>query len=235
MQARQASLRGAGGTILIALAAVLLLNTCKHDGTKEKTGELTYGTVIVDSPEVYTRERLVNDRFRHEAWLLDRLEQADSVVFGPQGSFSTRDRSSSSLTAAINANLPVAAVTAPAQTEGTDPSTSQPSGQQEPSTPPNVANGSNDFAPSDQFSDWLTYLDRIRTEIIENQLDDRHDLEGNTLYRLKFDVSVIPGSNTRSWARLDICLSNSTVYERASTGIAPPRNRRIALAARRMR
>ena len=33
--------------------------------------------------------------------------------------------------------------------------------------------------------------------MIENQLDDRHDLRGNSLYRLRFDATVLPGWNTR--------------------------------------
>ena len=36
------------------------------------------GQIFVDSPEVYTRERLINERSSEEAWLNDKLIQADS-------------------------------------------------------------------------------------------------------------------------------------------------------------
>ena len=38
--------------------------------------------------------------------------------------------------------------------------------------------------------------DAIRQMILENALDDRHDLTGNTVFGLKFDTSVLPGSRT---------------------------------------
>jgi len=40
--------------------------------------------------------------------------------------------------------------------------------------------------------------------MIENQLDDRHDLRGNSLYRLKFDAAVFPGHNTRRSAKVTV-------------------------------
>ena len=61
-----------------------------------------------------------------------------------------------------------------------------------------------DFAfPFDQ--DFLIrsgIRDAIRQLILENLLDDRHDLTGNSVYGLKFDISVIPGNQTYS---LRIC------------------------------
>ena len=36
----------------------------------------TEGEIIVDEPKVYTRERLVNDRFAEEAWLKQQLKVA---------------------------------------------------------------------------------------------------------------------------------------------------------------
>ena len=46
----------------------------------------TLGRIIVDTPEIYTRERLVNDRLIHEAWLLEQLKKTSEV----QGSLSSR-------------------------------------------------------------------------------------------------------------------------------------------------
>jgi len=50
----------------------------------------------------------------------------------------------------------------------------------------------------------LVYREQIRSLMIENQLDDRHDLRGNSLYRLRFDATVLPGGNTRASAKVTI-------------------------------
>jgi hypothetical protein len=63
-------------------------------------------------------------------------------------------------------------------------------------------------SPIDELRDRLAYREELRNEIIENQLDDRHDVTGNTLYRLKFDVSILPGSNTREHAQVKVTLSS---------------------------
>src|SRR5687767_1903827 len=52
------------------IAAALWLN--RPFGT-----EPTLGTISIDSPEIYTRERLVNDRFLEDAWLSAQLNAAD--------------------------------------------------------------------------------------------------------------------------------------------------------------
>lgn len=55
-------------------------------------------------------------------------------------------------------------------------------------------------SPLNLFRDRLAYRDEIRSEIIDNALDDRHDLNGNTLYRLKADATVLPYADTSAWA-----------------------------------
>src|SRR5688572_26256318 len=53
--------------LLILVAAMWLL---------EPFGQRTsLGRIFVDTPEVYTRERLVNDRFLQDAWLSRELER----------------------------------------------------------------------------------------------------------------------------------------------------------------
>ena len=39
--------------------------------------EPTLGRIYVESPEVYTRQRLVNDRFAQDAWLRDQMRELD--------------------------------------------------------------------------------------------------------------------------------------------------------------
>jgi len=57
------------GAFLILVVLVIILYLTR-DSFPETEGE-----IIVDEPKVYTRERLVNDRFREEAWLNEQLTQ----------------------------------------------------------------------------------------------------------------------------------------------------------------
>ena len=56
----------------------------------------TTGSIYVSGPQVYTRERLVNDRYREDAWLLDELKGSTLLAFGVTTRLSsarlTRDR-----------------------------------------------------------------------------------------------------------------------------------------------
>ena len=58
----------------------------------------------------------------------------------------------------------------------------------------------------DKLVDAVDYRDQVRNFLIENQLDDRHDLNGNSLYRLKFDATIVPGVNTQALAEVHVRL-----------------------------
>lgn len=187
--------------LLVAFFSVFLLANCDQQVLTEPT---TYGEIIVDSPEVYRRERLVNDRFRQQAWLLKQLGEADDISFGVQ--VNTRQMSKD------QAELEVTTAVGPVPTGSEQPSqeansvgTSSPAATQP--TSPSLSPTS--VTPIEEFRDYLAYLEEVRNEIIETQLDDRHDLGGNTLYRLKFDTTIIPGDNTSAWAKIDIGLSHT--------------------------
>lgn len=160
------------------------------------------GEIFVDSPEIYTRERLVNDRFREDAWLKDMLTELSKEDAALQGFVRTSARDTRS--------VEVSAGTAP------------PAGEQnaagdkpEPSAPP-ATTASDAASPDpqtilrDRFERYLDIRDAIRKQIVENQLDDRHDLSANTLYAFKFDVTVLPpGNDTSAWAKVAITISES--------------------------
>ena len=55
----------------------------------------------------------------------------------------------------------------------------------------------------------LAYREEVRAEIMENMLDDRHDIKGNTLYRLKFDSTLIPHKDSNLWALVIIRLKGN--------------------------
>lgn len=127
----------------------------------------TRGQIFVESPEVYTRERLVNDRYGQAFWLeqqLHKLDQAQNFT-------------------SVRRDLALKLAFQPGSDEKLPPLA-------ELSTPP--------FEHEFQIRSALR--DRIRQSLLENQLDDRHDLTGNSVYGLKFDTSVIPGTNTRTRA-----------------------------------
>ncbi len=175
---------GALGWILVVAAGVwIYLDFVKPP-------DETYGQVVVDLPEIYTRERLVNDRFVEDAWLRRRLKESDQSDFVPEGMLSRRDLAA--MQAAVSAE------TAPAA-PGSDPAASEPAGS-------GPAGSAPQRSPMALFRSQLSYRGEIRNLIIENQLDDRHDLLGNSLYRLKFDASVLPGDNTRASALISITL-----------------------------
>lgn len=145
----------------------------------------TFGRILVDSPEVYTRERLVNDRLLQGAWLMRRLVESDAPLQDVGSLQTLTDARSASLHASSTA----------------------------PSAPGNAAAGTPQAASPDLrlakrelLIDQVDYRDELRRLLIENQLDDRHDLGGNSLYMLKFDATVVPGDRTTSLASIDVRL-----------------------------
>jgi hypothetical protein len=142
---------------------------------------VTYGVIHVESPEIYTRERLVNDRYNQDHWLRQRLELLDKVG----------DLSSGYLAVAVNADARVAV-------GATETATAAQPVAQQPEPPKRDATSAMPLPFQEDLSLRLSIRDFLRQQILENMLDDRHDLSGNTVFGLKFDTSIIPGSNTRS-------------------------------------
>jgi hypothetical protein len=142
----------------------------------------TTGTIFVDSPEVYTRERLVNDRYVQDAWLRDKLKSLDTM--SPSTQLAKIEATIAGLTdkgintAEIQKALDGAA--APGTTIG----------------------------PGAEFKLHNAVRELIRQEIVENQLDDRHDLLGNTMFLLKFDAAVMPGSKTSKNALIKVQITS---------------------------
>lgn len=50
--------------------------------------------------------------------------------------------------------------------------------------------------------DQLAFRNAIQSALREQELDDAHDLHGNTLYTLKFDLSVLPESNNSQFGKV---------------------------------
>ena len=156
----------------------------------------TTGDIFVSGPQIYTRERLVNDRYREDAWLLSELNKAPDQKFGLTMSTSVTRSDSVAVTAAATTAKPPATPTA---TEAPP----APADTAKPTLTPTV---SIDISPQDRLNALRAYREQIRTLMIENQLDDRHDLRGNSLYRLSFDATVLPGANTQTGARITVTI-----------------------------
>ena len=143
----------------------------------------TNGAIYVDSPEVYTRERLVNDRYDQDYWLRSQLNQLNPVV---SADLITQEFDDALTASAGSADAPSAVLGGGARRPG--------------------------LTFEQRFSVVSGIRDMIRQQILENMLDDRHDLTGNSVYGLKFDTTIVPGTNTRRRAFVDIKLRPDNLF-----------------------
>lgn len=159
------------------------------------------GIVIVDSPEVYSRERLINDRFRQVSWLETELDNADNQFFGNQAISDLRQIWGLETSVGVS-NAAESADAPKAPAAGQPKAPNQPQAGADTGKEPSVS-------PNERFRDVLAYREEIRTEMMETLLDDRHDIKGNTLYRLKFDTTVLPEDNTEKLVVIQVVLSKA--------------------------
>jgi hypothetical protein len=153
------------------------------------------GQIIVNSPAVYTRQRLVNDRLAQSAWLQEQLRvttrEFDTAFRSIDEVRSVRNSSERRFQGGVGGTPGGAA---PA---GTAPADEAKNDAAAPTVTPTSA---------DLFRAKNTYRDEVRAEIMETQLDDRHDIQGNTIYRLSFDATVLPGTRSDALAVIKIRL-----------------------------
>jgi hypothetical protein len=183
----------------------------------------TQGTIYVDSPEVYTRERLVNDRYDQDYWLRMRLKELDKPGNLQLVSAETVTSSSAQLD---GSPLPSSTVIQeargpePQDRDAIDaPKDAQSDNEPSDSQVPNKDAGLFRFPFYQEFRIASGIRDTIRQQVLENMLDDRHDLTGNSVYGLKFDTTVIPGSNTLQRAVVRVSL---TVDDLFNKGLSNP-------------
>jgi hypothetical protein len=169
---------------LVSAAALVIVGALwLGDLLGERT---TLGTIVVGSPAIYTRERLVNDRFLQDAWLSAQLEPPSGI----QDSLALR---SERRAGTLRAGEPKESGGA-GERPGEDPRSLGQSGPL-----PRLSSRA-------RLLEEVDYREIVRSLTIENQLDDRHDLNGNSLYRFKFDASVLPGTNTQASALIKVRL-----------------------------
>ena len=195
--------------LLLCLAILLFIivwHTFQHFLKTTESG----GLILVDSPEVYTRERLVNDRFTQSAWLEGRLGRAneDHPV-----EIMEIQRKRKALT--VGASMHVKKTNE--KGDGDEPVDKSASNINKESieksidreTEKDIFTQNLGYSLIDEFRDDLEYRNEIRTELMQSQLDDRHDIQGNTLYRLNFDSTILPGKNEDGWAVIEVVLEKN--------------------------
>jgi hypothetical protein len=146
------------------------------------------GQIIVNSPTVYTRQRLVNDRLEQARWLKSQLDETE---IGKDTNFKIVDQIHSS---AATSALGVGATTP------------------DKVTPPAITNKVEPTSTA-IFRAKNAYRDEVRSEITQTELDDRHDIDGNTILRLSFDASIVAGTKRDSVAAVVVSLIHDTTTE----------------------
>ncbi len=176
-------------TLVAALALILIMGTLWLLGGSALIVDVWHGhwprpdaRIYVEPPQIYTRERLVNDRFREINWLEKRLADSKSVAVRPPSVYSTRVTDSS------------------ADIRAGKGESRQPEG--------GLADANNSYSTGiDELDAFNLDLERrvaMRSELLNTILDDHHDLAGATLYRMNFDVSVIPRPSARGFGLVEI-------------------------------
>lgn len=143
------------------------------------------GFLYLEAPQVYTRERLVNDRFTQANWLREQLERTG------------RDSFMEVFSRPSSASEEIQRLTLMLRAEGL----LAPSADNEESGPQPAAASSEQVALDrlELFDKVNVYRGAVRGELMDVQLDDGHDLDGNTLYRLNFNAVVAPFYDRRSY------------------------------------
>jgi hypothetical protein len=170
-----------GVSALLAVAVLIYVELFRSESH-------TYGRITISSPEVFTRERLVNDRYQQDAWLRMQLRKEISC--------------------SSNATVQITQVRKASGSLGTSDSSSSPGTQESPQASPANTADTPKVLDWDCFEEALDYREQIRSLLIENQLDDRHDLNGTSLFRFKFDIAVVPGRNTESLATVKVTIAS---------------------------
>ncbi|MES0092928.1 hypothetical protein [Mesorhizobium sp. M0030] len=199
------------------------------------------GAIYVSSPSVYTRERLVNDRNDQDYWLRQQLELLDKATIGfsgvttdKGGVYNNKDESAAGGHAPARPDpaaptpppadlgVPQPASPIPGNTPPTYPQTQGQNAGAGASAPASGNNADEETRQQanlnfiDAFAVRSYARDFLRQGILENLLDDRHDLTGNSVYGLRFDTSVFPGTSSlgRAFVRISITAGNEGLTSR---------------------
>ncbi|MGE0716539.1 MAG: hypothetical protein AB7P02_13950 [Alphaproteobacteria bacterium] len=188
---RPAVLAAAAGLAILVAAGAMLA------GGEQEPGR---GIIKVSGTQVYTRERLINQRLDDEKWLREQLREVDRATNLVLSRRSVADRIAASLRAAVPSAGAAPPAAAPAPPTPALPTPGKP--VEAPAAP---SDASLDFETA--FLVRSALREMLQHKLLENQLDDRHDLYGNSLYVLKFELSVVPPARRSPLALVEMSLA----------------------------
>ena len=153
------------------------------------------GLVILDTPQLFTRERLLNERLRESEWIDKQIELVDEKLtqkeFGKPTAIELTDwlvklKGGAALDNKTNQNSDSQEDADNAVQRNGDASTAL-----DAYTLLKDAGG---LSPSPQaaFDSAWDFRERLSQERYATILDDAHDLGENTLHRLNFNLTVVP-------------------------------------------
>ena len=174
------------------------------------------GAIYVSSPGVYTRERLVNDRNDQDYWLRQQLKELDRSEFHYSARVRSERRFASGNTDDVEARPKLRQVAPDSEAEA-DVQADTPDEASVDTADKEAPVDSATLSFIDTFALRSAARDTLRQAVLENLLDDRHDLTGNSVYGLKFDTSIFPGQFTagRAFVRLSITIDEADVIQRS--------------------
>ncbi|XDA99075.1 hypothetical protein AB1M95_03985 [Sulfitobacter sp. LCG007] len=150
------------------------------------------GLLSIEPPQLYTRERLVNDRFRQANWLETQLEYtSDLKVMADMSRASSVARSVDKIEMSIDAGPGANISSAVEEAHPTGAGATEANSGEE--------NAERLASASQRLDEVMKLRLKLRNELMDTLLDDGHDLDGNTLYRLNFDAVVMPFPHLRRY------------------------------------
>ncbi len=162
------------------------------------------GLIRIEAPRVFTRERLVNDRFDEAAWLQSRLDLTskllDERAFARPGSVRI-----------VRQDLAMSAG-GPSVIDGDE------APPREVATAAELLLDDGRFELPEHLQTELAlgYRENLRRRLIAENLDDTHDIDGNTLYRLDFGADIVPPPFTDAVAVVEVTLSERATEQDAN-------------------
>lgn len=164
--------------------------------------------ITLSDPQVYSREALINDRRREAEYLERLLKESEREDFLPQ----VRRAVNTANSISGNINAGISGETSPSSKLSTGKQDSSP-GKQEPSanaptvSDDQLASKSNSKAggyPQERFRELQAYRHEIRSELAKASLDDLHDYNGQSLFRLQFRATVLPGRYPNKFGAVEL-------------------------------
>ncbi len=175
--------------VVVILAGGLAIGTRYANDIPWPLGkESSAGTIIVGTPDIYTRERLINARLREQDWLeeqfkLTHFDNPDDANRDRFAYLHFKAKQSKASAKSLSVETANQAESAPGRRIGT------PIEDTDGRPPDNDL--SFELPTAIQYEALRAFRNRVEQEWLETQLDDRHDIAGNTIYELAFDVALL--------------------------------------------